>query len=48
MARKITLVCSVCFSRNYHTTKNPNSSLRLELNKYCPNCNIKTLHKETR
>ena len=31
----------------YHTQKNRrNNPERLELNKYCPNCNKPTIHKE--
>ncbi|MBU3831030.1 MAG: 50S ribosomal protein L33 [Candidatus Ureaplasma intestinipullorum] len=48
MAKKVTLVCTVCCSRNYHTTKNQYSSKRLELNKFCPICNANVLHKETK
>ena len=49
MREKITLVCSVCLSRNYQTSKNKvGQTKRLELNKYCPRCNKYTLHKETK
>nr|YP_009497596.1 ribosomal protein L33 [Astrosyne radiata]AWT40309.1 ribosomal protein L33 [Astrosyne radiata] len=33
----------------YHTTKNRlNNPKRLEVKKYCPNCNRPTIHKEIR
>ena len=36
MAKKITLACSICSSRNYSTNKNASTqSTRLEVNKYC-------------
>ena len=52
----ITLECTDCRSNNnkrspgvsrYLTKKNRrNTPNRIELNKYCPNCNAQTLHKE--
>ena len=45
---KVILACSVCLSRNYTTSHKKNSAKRLELMKYCPKCNQKTLHKETK
>ncbi|WP_303923025.1 50S ribosomal protein L33 [Ureaplasma parvum] len=48
MIKKIILVCEICMSRNYQTTRNKFAISRLELNKYCKKCNMKTLHKETR
>lgn len=49
MREKIILVCEVCLSRNYQTTKNKaTSTTRLEIKKYCPRCNKQTLHKENR
>ncbi|WP_371152780.1 50S ribosomal protein L33 [Buchananella felis] len=46
---KITLACSGCKERNYITKKNRrNTPDRLEINKYCPRCNAKTAHRETR
>ncbi len=45
---KAILACSVCLSRNYTTSHKKNSTKRLELMKYCPKCNQKTLHKETK
>ncbi len=48
MAKRVILICDECLARNYKTTKNEYDDRRLELNKYCKNCNKKTLHKETR
>ncbi|MDO5701360.1 MAG: 50S ribosomal protein L33 [Bowdeniella nasicola] len=46
---KITLACQECKERNYITKKNRrNTPDRLELPKYCPRCNKKTAHRETR
>lgn len=46
---KITLACNVCKERNYITEKNRrNNPDRLELAKFCPRCNAKTTHRETR
>ncbi len=46
---KITLACQVCKHRNYITNKNRrNDPDRLSMNKYCPNCNKHTEHRETR
>ena len=52
----ITIECTECRSNlnkwsegisRYHTQKNRrNNPERLELKKYCPNCNRTTLHKE--
>jgi large subunit ribosomal protein L33 len=52
----ITLECTECRSNlnkglkgvsRYHTQKNRrNNPERLELKKYCPNCNKTTIHKE--
>lgn len=45
----ITLACTVCAERNYATTKNKaNNPERIELNKFCPKCNKRTKHKETK
>ncbi len=42
-----TLKCSVCGEENYITSKNrKHNANRLEVNKYCPRCNKKTLHVE--
>ncbi|NLI94528.1 MAG: 50S ribosomal protein L33 [Erysipelotrichaceae bacterium] len=48
MRKKIILICSICLSRNYNTTKKVGSTKRLELRKYCKKCNKTTLHKESR
>jgi large subunit ribosomal protein L33 len=46
---KITLACEVCKERNYITKKNRrNDPDRLQLAKYCPRCNTKRVHRETR
>ena len=46
---QITMVCSVCGSRNYRTTRTRQTgSKALELKKHCPKCNVHTLHKETK
>lgn len=48
----VTLECTECRANNqganrYTTSKNrKNTTERLELNKYCPNCRTHTLHKE--
>ena len=52
----ITVECTECRSNlnkrslgisRYHTQKNRrNNPERLELKKYCPNCNRATIHKE--
>ncbi len=47
----IHLACTECASkpRNYTTMKNRrNDNQRLELNKYCPQCQKHTPHRETR
>lgn len=45
----ITLACSECRARTYHTTKNRrNDPDRLELRKYCPRCRRHQPHRETR
>ena len=43
----IILVCSECKEQNYTADKNKrNHPDRFEINKYCPRCKKKTLHKE--
>lgn len=43
----VKLVCTVCKKENYDTPKNKkNHPEKLELNKFCPNCNKSTLHRE--
>ena len=45
----ITLACSECRERTYHSSKNKrNDSNRLELRKFCPRCRKHQLHRETR
>lgn len=48
MRKQIKLICTVCLSRNYTTTKNPFVDERFTVTKYCPKCNQHTEHKETR
>ncbi|MFP6570708.1 MAG: 50S ribosomal protein L33 [Dehalococcoidia bacterium] len=45
----ITLACTECRVRRYHTSKNRrNNTGRLELNKFCSRCRSHQLHRETR
>lgn len=45
----ITLGCSECRERTYHTEKNRrNDAQRLELRKYCPRCRSHQVHREVR
>jgi len=45
----ITLSCTECRERNYHSTKNRrNDPDRLELTKFCPRCRERTAHREIR
>ena len=45
----ITLACSECKERNYHSEKNKrNDSERLTLQKYCPRCRVHREHRETK
>ncbi len=49
MRVKVTLACTDCKQRNYHSTKNKkNDPDRLELRKYCRFCKAHKLHRETR
>ena len=49
MRVQITLVCTECGDRNYHTTKNKrNHPERLALKKYCPRLNKVTWHKKSK
>lgn len=49
MRVNITLECTECKEQNYISTKNRKTTPdRLELQKYCPRCNRKTLHRERR
>lgn len=44
----LTLACSECKNRNYHTNKNKKKTERLELSKYCKTCRKHTVHKEVK
>lgn len=45
----ITLECTECGERNYSTEKNTSANAeRIEINKFCPRCNKRTKHKETK
>jgi large subunit ribosomal protein L33 len=45
----ITLACTECKERNYHSEKNKrNDPDRLTLRKFCPRCRRHTEHRETR
>ncbi|UCG43029.1 MAG: 50S ribosomal protein L33 [candidate division WOR-3 bacterium] len=44
----VTLACSECKNRNYHTGKNKRQTERLKLRKYCPACRKHTEHKEVK
>ena len=45
----IALVCSVCHSRNYKTTKARKDGAEvLKLKKFCKTCDAHTIHEETR
>lgn len=45
---KVLMVCAVCQSRNYITTRNKINTLeKLKMNKYCKKCKKHTEHKET-
>lgn len=47
--KMVVLACEECKERNYTTTKNKKTTKeRMELNKYCPKCKKKTVHKETK
>jgi len=44
---RITLVCTICKTQNYESTKNKkNTPKRLEIKKFCKICKKMTLHKE--
>ncbi len=44
----VALVCAVCKSQNYVTTRNKiNMEGKLELKKFCKNCKVNRLHKES-
>ncbi|MBO5553896.1 MAG: 50S ribosomal protein L33 [Solobacterium sp.] len=43
----ITFKCSVCGEENYIGTRNKRKHTeKMEIKKYCPRCNKKTVHKE--
>ena len=45
----ITMACSECRERTYHSSKNKrNDTNRLELRKYCPRFRKHQMHRETR
>ena len=45
----ITLECTECNNRNYSTEKNTSANAeRIEIMKFCPFCNKRTKHKETK
>lgn len=45
----ITFECTECHNRNYSSEKNTqNDPERKEIMKFCPNCNKRTKHKETK
>ncbi|MCP3742228.1 50S ribosomal protein L33 [Rossellomorea sp. BNER] len=49
MRKKLILACMDCGTRNYTTAgNNSNKSERLEIKKFCKNCNAHTVHKETK
>ena len=43
----LTFRCAECSEENYIGTRNKRKNPeRMEINKYCPRCNKKTVHKE--
>ncbi|MSQ11085.1 MAG: 50S ribosomal protein L33 [Dehalococcoidia bacterium] len=45
----VTLQCTDCKERNYHTEKNKrNDTQRLELKRFCSRCRSHKLHREVR
>ena len=47
--KQIILECTECKERNYSTEKNTtNNNERIEIVKFCPRCNKRTNHKETK
>ncbi|HOX28643.1 MAG TPA: 50S ribosomal protein L33 [bacterium] len=49
MRQEMTMVCSECKSKNYYTSKNKqNTSVKVELKKYCKKCRKHTTHKEAK
>lgn len=47
MAKKVVLSCEKCGSRNYSVPMKQGNTERLELKKFCSNCNEHTMHKQT-
>ncbi|MBS4175727.1 50S ribosomal protein L33 [Bacillus sp. FJAT-49736] len=47
MQGKIVLACEKCGTRNY-TTSHKSQVERLELKKFCKQCNAHTTHRETK
>jgi len=45
---KVSLVCTVCQSRNYKTTRRVDHQGAVRLKKHCPTCNKHTEHVETK
>ena len=49
MARKkVFLICTECLNRNYTVSKRSDDPVRLELQKFCPRCGKRTLHRESK
>ncbi|WP_409303722.1 50S ribosomal protein L33 [Peribacillus sp. SCS-155] len=49
MRKKVILACTDCGARNYTSESNKETSAeRLEIKKFCSNCNAHTMHKETK
>ncbi|MBU4306071.1 MAG: 50S ribosomal protein L33 [Candidatus Omnitrophica bacterium] len=49
MRELITIACTECKNRNYHSTKNKKKNTdRIELSKFCRSCRKHTLHRETK
>ncbi|MDZ4205872.1 MAG: 50S ribosomal protein L33 [Patescibacteria group bacterium] len=47
MREMITMVCTDCKNKNYHTYKNrKKTQTRLERKKFCNTCRAHTLHRE--
>ena len=47
MRDRITFKCSECGEENYIGTRNKRKNPeRMQINKFCPRCNKKTLYKE--
>ena len=44
----ITLACKDCKNRNYHYAVGKKKEEKLEVKKFCPTCNKRTEHKETK